>query len=46
MWEAFNVSQSRVPMTDWYDTTTALMVGFRHRSVQGGLFIKLLEGRF
>ncbi len=46
MWDAFNLSKSRVPMTDWYDTVTGLMVGFRHRSVQGGLFIKLLEGRF
>lgn len=42
MWNCFNVSPTRVPMTDWYDTVTSLMVGFRHRSVQGGLFIGLL----
>ncbi|MBR3768328.1 MAG: DUF4965 domain-containing protein [Clostridia bacterium] len=45
MWNCFNVTPSRVPMTDWYDTVTSLVVGFRHRSVQGGLFIKLLENK-
>ena len=43
LWEAYNRSLSRVPMTDWYFTVTAAMRGFQHRSVQGGLFIKLLE---
>jgi hypothetical protein len=43
LWNSYNYSRSRVPMTDWYDTITGDMVGFRHRSVQGGLFIKLLE---
>ncbi len=42
LWNSYNVSPSRVPMTDWYDTVTSEMVGFRHRSVQGGLFIKLM----
>lgn len=46
MWNCYNVTPSRVPMTDWYDTVTSLVVGFRHRSVQGGLFIKLLENIF
>lgn len=46
LWEAYNSSPSRVPMTDWYDTVTSEMVGFRARSVQGGLFIKLLENVF
>lgn len=46
MWNAFNVTPSRVPMTDWYDTVTSEVVGFRHRTVQGGLFIKLLENIF
>ena len=46
LWDAYNVTCSRVPMTDWYDTNTAQMVGFRHRTVQGGLFIKLLEEKF
>lgn len=43
LWNAYHNSRSRVPMTDWYDTVTGDMVGFRHRTVQGGLFIKLLE---
>ncbi len=46
LYKAYDVSLSRVPLTDWYDTNTAQMIGFRHRTVQGGLFIKLLEGRF
>ena len=43
LWDAYNSSYSRCPMTDWYDTVTARQIGFRHRSVQGGLFIKLLD---
>lgn len=43
LWKEYNYSESRCPMTDWYWTVTANQVGFRHRSVQGGLFIKLLE---
>ena len=29
-------------MTDWYDTKTAKMIGFQHRTVQGGLSMKVL----
>ena len=54
MWNAFNSTPSRVPMTDWYFTLTSQHVSynsksekveksFRNRTVQGGLFIKLLE---
>ena len=43
LWLAYHESESRVPMTDWYDTVSAAKVGFQHRTVQGGLFIRLLE---
>lgn len=46
LWRAYHHSPSRVPMTDWYDTITAKMIGFQHRTVQGGLYIKLLEKDF
>jgi hypothetical protein len=37
-----NESPSRVPMTDWFDTKTAKMVGFQARSVVGGVFLQML----
>ena len=43
LWEAYHRSPSRIPMTDWYFTITSVVRGFRHRSVQGGLWMKLLE---
>ncbi len=43
LWDTYNASMSRCPMTDWYDTVSSRQIGFRHRTVQGGLFIKLLD---
>ena len=42
LWDAYNESESRVPLTDWYDTVSAREVSFRHRTVQGGLFMRML----
>lgn len=42
LWNAYNTTKDRVPMTDWYYSDTADLKGFRHRSVQGGLFLRLL----
>ncbi len=42
LWRAYHYSTSRVPMTDWFSTVTALQISFQHRTVQGGLFIRLL----
>lgn len=46
LWLCYNLSLSRVPMNDFYDTVTSLAIGCRHRSVVGGLFLKLLEDKF
>lgn len=43
LWLAYHESESRVPLTDWFDTKTAKQVGFQNRTVQGGLYIGLLE---
>ncbi len=42
LWSAYNTMRTYAPMTDWYYCDTSDMRGFRHRTVQGGLFIKLM----
>lgn len=42
LWAAYNTMHTWVPMSDWYYCDTAHMCGFQHRTVQGGLFIKLM----
>ena len=46
LWNMYNYTRNRVPMTDWYDTVSAIRHYFQNRTVQGGLFIKLLEKSF
>jgi hypothetical protein len=42
VFQFLNETTDRVPMTDWYDTTTARQVGFQARSVVGGVYIRML----
>ncbi len=43
VWRFFDETEERVPMADWHSTKTAKRFYQQNRSVQGGLFIRLLE---
>ena len=42
VWRYFNETENRVPMADWYSTKTAKYFYMLNRTVQGGLFFRLL----
>lgn len=41
-----NETESRVPTSDWYDTKTGRMVGFKARSVIGGFWMKVFMDKY
>ncbi len=45
LWKAYNETSSRVPLSDWYDTVSGKWVSFRNRTVQGGLFMRVLMNK-
>ena len=45
VWKYMNETESRVPTSDWYDTKTGLMTGFKARSVIGGFWMKVLADK-
>ena len=42
LYDYMNETESRVPTSDWYDTKTAAMIGFKARSVVGGHWMRVL----
>ena len=42
LYRYINETETRVPISDWYDTKTGLKVGFMARSVIGGHWMKVL----
>ena len=45
LYDYMNETESRVPTSDWYDTKTGLMVGFKARSVIGGHWMRVLADK-
>ena len=42
LYKYINETESRVPISDWHDTKTGHMTGFKARSVIGGYWMKVL----
>jgi len=42
LYKYINETESRVPISDWHDTKTGRMTGFKARSVIGGYWMKVL----
>jgi hypothetical protein len=43
IWKFANETQTRMPVSDWHETTDGNAVGTRARSVIGGYFMRMLE---
>ena len=42
LWSAYNTTRKNRPMADWFYADTSEWIMFHNRTVQGGLFLKLL----
>lgn len=45
IYKYINETPSRVPISDWYDTKTSRMIGFKARSVIGGFWMKVFADK-
>ena len=45
LYKYINETTSRVPISDWHDTKTGKMIGFKARSVIGGYWMQVLMDR-
>ena len=45
LYKYINETESRVPISDWHDTKSGLMTGFKARSVIGGYWMKVLADK-
>lgn len=42
LYKAYHTMEARVALCDWYRADTSRMMAFKHRTVQGGLFMRFL----